>query len=325
MGAHHQHAGHAHDRRSVSRKLFVAACCTVAFVLIETFAGWRAGSLSLLGDALHNLTDAVALLLAFVAVRMERRPATLAKTYGYQRAGILAAFINSGTLVAFTLYLFIEAAGRLRSPQPVNDRLMLITASAAVILNTVITVSLHRDGKHDVNIRGAVVHMLGDAISSAGIIVAALLIHSTGSPRWDPLVTLAIGGLILWSSWGILRETVNLLLDGTPSGIDPETVTHSLGTVEGVLGVHHLHIWALGPARPALSCHLMVGDVPLRDTGLLREKVTTLLHEEFGIEHATIQFEFSECAQDDPHCISFPVEVAEAASWSPSVPPSRRR
>ena len=274
-------------------------------MLIEAAIGFYASSLALVGDSLHNLTDTVALLLALFAVRIEKRPATTAKTYGYQRAGILAAFINAGTLVAFTVFIFIEAFERFRTPQAVDSRLMLVTAAAAVVLNTVITFALRHEGKHDVNIRSAVVHMLGDAISSAGIIAAAILIRTTGSPRWDPAISVVIGILILWSSWGILRETVNLLLEGTPSGIDLEAVSAALAAVDGVQGVHHLHVWALGPSRPALSCHLMVGDVPLKTTGKLLDHVTAMLEEQFHIEHSTIQFEFANCDADDPYCVPY--------------------
>jgi cobalt-zinc-cadmium efflux system protein len=302
LSAHHHHVS---DRAATSRKLSVAAAATLLFVAAELLLGWRARSLALMGDALHNLTDAVALLLAFAAIRIERRPATQAKTYGYQRAGILAAFINAASLLAFTLYIFYEAATRLRAPRGVDSGVMLYTAVVALLLNTAITVALHREGQHDVNVRGAVVHMLGDAVSSVGIIIAALLIRATGSARWDALVSIGIGLLILWSSWDILRETINLLLEGTPRGIDPEKVTAAIASLEGIEGVHHVHIWALGPSRPALSCHLLVGDVPLRHTGTLRERICDTLHRDFGIEHTTIQFEFAQCDEDDPYCVPY--------------------
>jgi cobalt-zinc-cadmium efflux system protein len=298
---HHHH----HQPAEVSRKLIVAAAATATFVVIELAIGWLSGSLALIGDAFHNFTDALALLLALFAVRVERRPPNPQKSYGYHRAGVLAAFINAGTLAAFTLFIFIEAFTRLRAPKPVDSRLMLITAAVALVLNTAITLWLRDEGKHDLNIRSAVLHMLGDAISSAGIMIAALLIRSTGSPIWDPAISIAIGVLILWSSWGILRETVNLLLEGTPSSIDPDAVTRSLGAIDGVLGVHHLHIWALAPSRPALSCHLMVGDVPMRSTQTLLTQVSEMLAHEYRIAHTTVQFEFAQCDVDDPYCVPF--------------------
>jgi cobalt-zinc-cadmium efflux system protein len=147
--------------------------------------------------------------------------------------------------------------------------------------------------------------MLGDAISSAGIIVAALLIRRTGALFWDPAVSIAIGVLILWSSWGILREAINLLLEGTPAGIDPESVTRAIAALDGVDGVHHLHIWALGASRPALSCHLMVGDIPVRSTGNLLARVNAMLEHEYGIAHTTIQFEFASCDAEDPYCVPY--------------------
>jgi cobalt-zinc-cadmium efflux system protein len=297
---------HGHDHsHQVSRKLVVASVATLAFVVIELIVGLAGHSLALVGDALHNFTDTLALLLAWLAVRLERRPPTAAKSYGYQRAGVLTAFINSGTLVAFTVFLFVEAIQRLRKPDDVNTTSMLITAAIALVLNGAITFWLRDEGRHDVNIRSAVIHMLGDAVSSAGIIVAAMLIRVTGSPLWDPAVSILIALLILWSSWGVLGETVNMLLEGTPSGINPDAVTASLASMDGVFGVHHLHIWALAPSRPALSCHLMVGDVAVKTTGTLRDEVNAMLASNFNIVHTTIQFEYANCDINDPYCVPY--------------------
>jgi len=301
MGHHHHHT--AAELPSLSRKLLIATIATLLFVVVELAFGWMANSLSLIGDAFHNFTDTLALLLALLAVRLERKPATSTKTYGYHRAGVLVAFINAGTLAAFTMFIFWEAVLRLRAPERVNSRTMLIVAAAAFVLNATITWSLRHEGRHDLNIRSAVLHMLGDAVSSAGIVVAAILIATTGSSLWDPAMSVLIGVLILWSSFGVLRETVNLLLEGTPSGIDPDEVTRSLATIDGVLGVHHLHVWALAPSRPALSCHLLVGDIPLKSTADLLEGVNALLEHDYGIEHTTIQFEFASCPDDDPFCV----------------------
>jgi cobalt-zinc-cadmium efflux system protein len=302
---------HDHDHHhgsTVSTKLVIAASATILFVVIEAGIGAYAHSLALVGDALHNFTDSVALLLAFIAVRLERRRPTMEKSYGYHRAGVLAAFINAGTLVGFTVYIFIEAMQRLRQPQPVNDRVMLLTAMIAIVLNSAISISLLRDGKEDVNVRAAVMHMFGDAVSSVGIVIAALIIHSTGDTIWDPAISILIGVLILWSSWGILRETVNLLLEGTPTGIDPEEVMQAVAGVDGVNGVHHVHIWALGPSRPALSCHVMVGDVPLKTTSKLLADINETLAHKYRIAHTTIQFEFANCSADDPFCIPYTVQ-----------------
>lgn len=300
--AHHHHHDHNH---TVSRKLTIATVANLLVVVAELSVGFYAGSLALVGDALHNLTDAGALVIALVAVRLERRAPTTKRSFGYQRAGILAAFINAGLLMAFTLLIFKEAFERLQNPHAVQPTLMLITAAVALFVNSATAASIHRHSHHDVNIRGAFIHMVGDAVSSAGIIVAALIIRATGSPQWDAIISIFIGVLILWSSYGVLKESVNLLLEGTPSGIDPAEVTQALGRIDGIHGVHHVHIWALGPSSPALSAHLMVGDVPVKTTGPLLDQVTSMLQREYRIAHCTIQFEFTECAPDDPYCVPF--------------------
>jgi len=299
--AHHHH--HHHD--SVSRKLTIATAANVLVVVAEIAIGLYAGSLALIGDALHNLTDAAALIIALVAVRLEQRKPTSSKTFGYQRAGILAAFVNAGLLVAFTFFIFRESWERLQSPRTVDTVLMLVMAAIALIVNAATAISIHHESREDVNLRGAFIHMVGDAVSSAGIIVAAILIRLTGSPRWDAGISILIGVMILASSYGVLRESLNLLLDGTPSGIDPNAVTEALGRIDGIQGVHHLHIWALGPSSPALSCHLMVGDVPVKTTAGLVEEINTMLAREYRIVHTTIQFEYTECAADDPYCVPF--------------------
>lgn len=299
------HAHHHHHHVSVSRKLTIATAVNLVVVAAELIIGFRAGSLALIGDALHNLTDAVALLIALGAVLLARRAPTSMKSFGYQRAGILAAFINAAMLVTFTLFVFREAYERLQHPREVQASAMLIMAAIALAVNGATAYSLHRESREDVNIRGAFVHMIGDAVASFGIIIAAVLIRITGNPLWDAGVSIFIGLLILWSSYGVLRESVNLLLEGTPSAIDPEEVTQALGRIDGIYGVHHLHIWALGPSSPALSAHLMVGDVPLSSTSRILAEINAMLAREYRIAHTTIQFEYAMCAEDDPFCVPF--------------------
>jgi len=301
----HDHAHPASSPTTVSRKLVVSTGATALFVVVELITGLYANSLALVGDALHNFLDALALILALLAVGLERRPATLAKTYGYQRAGILAAFINAGTLVGFTIFILLEAWERFRRPEPVDSRLMIVTSIIALALNGWITLWLRHEGKTDLNIRSAVVHMLGDAASAAGILLAALMIRMTGTTIFDPIVSVMIAVLILWSSWGILREAVNLLLEGTPRGIDPMAVERDLASEPGVSGVHHLHIWALAPSRPALSCHLMMGDVTLKSTSEILARVSAMLEKRYQISHTTIQFEYAGCSEDNPFCIPY--------------------
>lgn len=305
----HERANHpipaSPGKSGVSRKLIVSTIATLLFVAIELGVGLWANALALVGDALHNLTDAVALILALIVVYIERRPPTASKSFGYQRAGILAAFVNAGALVAFTVYLLVEAWTRLRNPEPVESFWMIVVASLGIVLNVGITVWLRKESREDLNIRAAVLHLFGDTLSSAGVIVAAILIRFTGNTIYDPIVTVLIALLILWSAWGILKETVNLLLEGTPAGIDPDAVTRDLASEEGVFGVHHVHIWALAPSRPALSCHLLLGDVPLRSTADILARVNTMLSARYDIVHTTIQFEHTTvCPDDDPYCLT---------------------
>lgn len=307
MAHGHHHSSHAHPGKlTVSRKLTIATAANLFVVAGELALGVYAGSLALIGDALHNLTDAGALVIALIAVRLQRRAPTPSLSFGYQRAGILAAFINAGMLLAFALFIFREAWERLENPGEIHTLTMLVTAAVALLVNAATAWSIHHESRDDVNIRGAFIHMIGDAVASAGIIVAAILIRSTGAVWWDPAVSIFIACLILWSSYGVLRESVNLLLEGTPAGIDPDTVMQSLGEIDGILGVHHLHIWALGPSSPALSCHIMVGDVPLKSTSRLLDEINGMLERDHGIVHTTVQFEFAECSVDDPFCVAFP-------------------
>ncbi|HEY0789226.1 MAG TPA: cation diffusion facilitator family transporter [Thermoanaerobaculia bacterium] len=286
-----------------SRKLLVSTVATLAFFGIELWAGVTANALSLISDAFHNITDAVALVLAFIAVRLERRPPTLKRSFGYQRAGILAAFVNASILIVLTVLVVLEAIRRFRDPEPVASGIMIVVATIGLAYNLAVTFWLHQETKKDINVRSAVLHMVGDAIASAGVIVAALGIRYTGAVWWDPLVSLLIAGLILWSSFGILRETINLLLEGTPQGIDPDLISRDLASADGVFGVHHLHVWAIGPSAPALSCHLLVGDVSVRRGDEILRSVSEMLSKHHRIRHTTIQLEAATCPEDDPDCI----------------------
>jgi len=297
------HSHHHEHPPAVGQKLLWATVATLLFVGAEAGVGIAANSLALIGDALHNFTDALALVVALAAVRLVKRPATSAKSFGYQRAGVLAAFVNSSALVGVTIFVFVEAVRRIQRPEPVNTLWMIYVALAALILNSTIALSLRHEGREDINIRGAVLHVLSDALASVGIVLGALLIRWTGKVVFDPILSIAIGIVILMSSWGILRETVNLLLEGTPRGIDPEAVTAAMGELEGVRGVHHLHIWALAPSRPALSCHVLLGDVSLKSTREVFSRISEMLGERFHISHSTIQFEHMGCPEDDPFCV----------------------
>jgi cobalt-zinc-cadmium efflux system protein len=275
---------------------------TLVFVGVEVFAGIRAHSLALLSDAGHNFTDALALGLALIGFYVQTKPADETKTYGYHRASVLAAFVNALTLVALSAWIFYESIERLRAPEAVQEGVMMAIAALALVLNGGIMMALRAASKGDLNIRSAFVHMLGDALGSVAIIAGAIVISYTGWLRVDPLLSIAIAVLIVWTAWDIIRESLNILLEGLPRGITLSDVTVEMGAVEGVLGVHDLHIWSLGSSTHALSCHVRIEDVPPSASDAILRRLNTLLADRFGISHTTVQFEHQSCAISQNGC-----------------------
>ena len=294
----HDHHHHAH-RKGWTLKLSLLA--TLAFTAFEVYAGFRAGSLALLSDAGHNFTDALALLLAAVGLYLQGKPADQIKTYGYHRAGVIAAFMNAATLVLISLVIFWEAATRIIHPQHVDDWTMMWVAVAALILNGAIMLALNRGRKGDINLRAAFIHMMGDALGAMAIIVGAIAIRYTGWTYIDPILSIALGLLILYTSWDIIRESLNILLEGLPRGLELKRVTRAMGEVEGVLEVHDLHIWSLGSHTHALSSHVLIEDMPPSASERIRKRINDVLCG-FGIHHTTIQFEHVRCVLSDSGC-----------------------
>jgi len=236
----------------------------------------------------------VALLLSLVAVYLQARPPSATKTYGWHRAGVLAALVNAGSLVVISFFIFFEAVKRLRNPEPVHAGLMMGVAAVGVAMNGAIALLLHRSGR-DVNIRSALLHEIGDTVSTAAVIAGGWAIMVTGRYWIDPALSFAIGALILWSGFGIVRETLNILLEGTPQGIKLERVTAAICAVDGVNDVHDLHVWSIGSETAALSCHISIADIPPSVSERILREVKERLHEEFHIDHTTIQFENVVC------------------------------
>ncbi len=292
---------HAHNRLT-GRKLAISLWVTAAFIVIEFAAGIRADSLALLSDAGHNFTDALALGLAWLAVWLQARPPDESKTFGYHRAGVLAAFVNALTLVVLALFIFYESYERFAAPRVVQEDIMIAVAAAGLVVNVVVMIALHADSKRDLNIRGAFMHMLGDALSSLGIIAGGFAIAATGLPWIDPLLSVLIAVLILWSGWGIVRESLNILLEGLPRGMIRDEVHSSLCGVEGVIDVHDLHIWSLSSHSHALSCHAVIADRPLSSSAAILERINHVLETRFDIHHATVQFEHRRCERSEEIC-----------------------
>jgi cobalt-zinc-cadmium efflux system protein len=296
VGHHHHH--HVPQAGWVLRFSLVA---TLLFTGIEIYAGLRAHSLALLSDAGHNFTDALALLLAAIGLYLHAKPADQTKTYGYQRAGVITAFLNAATLVVISLLIFWEAIGRLLHPQPVDEKIMIWVAIAALILNGAIMLALRSGQKGDLNIRAAFIHMLGDALGAVFIIIGAVAIFYTGWTYIDPILSIALGALIIYSAWDIIRESLNILLEGLPRGIELNKVTAAMNGIEGVLDVHDLHIWSLGSNTHALSSHVLIDDMPPSTSDGILKQINEVLCG-FGIHHTTIQFEHVPCTVSDSGC-----------------------
>src|SRR6184192_1836552 len=287
----HEHgcAGHAHPPLQPS-VLGWAMVFTIGLVVAEVFGGIIGRSVALLNDAVHNLSDVPALGISYLAMHWAARPADSEKTYGYHRAGTLAAFTNSFVLVLLSLWLGYEAIERFRSPVQVVESWMIWTSVAALAVNGGITLALVR-GRGDLNLRTILIHNFGDALSNVAIIAGALIIHATGA-RWiDPLLGLAIGLLVLWSSAGILRESSHILLEGRPLDLQVEDVARAMLKIEGVQEVHDVHLWSLGGGHHALSLHARVPDMHLDECERLLASIKQVASKEFAVEHTTVQLE----------------------------------
>jgi cobalt-zinc-cadmium efflux system protein len=303
----HVHAASKGANRTTT-VLRISLVATLAYVLITFIAGLRAHSLALLSESGHNVSDFLALLLSFVAVYFQSRPADHARTFGYQRAGVLAAFVNAATLILISLWIAAEAIHRLSHPVTVQAQLMMIVAAAGVLMNGVIAALLWGVAR-DVNMRSAFIHMAGDTLSTAAVIAGGAGIYYTGQYWIDPVLSLLIAALILWSSAGIVRETLNILLEGTPRGVSIPQIRAGMEAVEGVMDVHDLHIWCLGSNSSALACHVTIADIPPSESACILEKLNHLLRQHFHISHITIQFEHKGCGAVEG-CVVPPEELA---------------
>jgi cobalt-zinc-cadmium efflux system protein len=215
---------------------------------------------------------------------------------------VLAAFVNAVTLLLLSGYIFYESYHRLRNPEQVHETTMLVVAGLGLLVNVGIMWGLRIERKHDLNIRSAFVHMLGDALGSVGIIVGAVVIRYTGWDRIDPVLSIMIGALIIWTAWGIVKESLNILLEGLPRGMELQSVISSMRTLEGVNDVHDLHIWTLGARKHALSCHVLIDDMPPSESSVILKRLNRLLYDRFHIDHTTIQFEHVNCALSNSRC-----------------------
>lgn len=294
---------HHHGAKPVGKRLAWSTVITLSFVIGEAIAGYFSHSLALLSDAGHNFADALALMIAWYGLATARKPSTARRTFGYHRVGTLAALVNSVSLVVIALLIFWEAAQRLGQPGPVRSTPMIVVAALAIVMNTAISFWLRRDAQNDLNVRSAYIHMLGDAIAALGVVAAGLIVAFTGASIADPLVSILIGLLILASSWGILKESVDVLLEAIPAGMNIAEVEQTIGRVHGVLAVHDLHVWTIGSGMICCSCHVMVNEQSVRSGENVLRGVTEQLRSNFGIDHTTIQVEVEGCDPNDMFCV----------------------
>jgi cobalt-zinc-cadmium efflux system protein len=298
----HEHTHITDLSQSTIRRLALSIGLTAVFVVVEVAAGLFSNSLALLTDAVHNVTDVLALALTWWAFRAATKPAYSGKTYGYHRAGILVALVN-GTILAFiALAIFYDAYRRLFAPPEVRADVMIGVGLAAVVVNLVTALLVRRGSEHDLNLRSAFVHLMGDVFSTIAAVAAGIVIRFTGLNWFDPLVSIFIGLLILWNAWGILNESVNILMEATPSDVDMDAILSDILHVQGVRGVHDLHIWSITRGFRTLSAHILTDDIPISAGTKIQAAVSETLYHNYGIAHATLQLECEGCLPADLYC-----------------------
>jgi cobalt-zinc-cadmium efflux system protein len=300
----HDHAGHAHEPPSNNAAFAIGVILNLGFVAIEVLYGLAAHSLALISDAGHNLSDVFCLLLAWGAMHLTKTAPTKRRTYGWRRSSILAALINAVILLVVVGGITVEAIRRLENPPEVAGGTVMAVAAVGIVINTISALLFMSGRKRDLNLKGAFLHMAGDAAVSLGVVIAAFAIRLTGWHWLDPAASLAIGAVIVWGTWGLLRESINLSMDAVPAEIDPQAVESYLTNLAGVTAVHDLHIWAMSTTEVALTVHLVMEEPPRND--LFLHDVSDVLRDRFGIGHATTQIECGNCERD---CRQAPVHV----------------
>lgn len=298
----HSHSHLGDIARQTTSRMALSLILTLAFVFIEAAAGVIGNSLALITDAAHNLTDVIALGLSWYAIRLTSQPADGRKTYGYHRAGILVALFNSTTLVVISLGIFYEAYRRFVSPPEVQSGILITVGLIAVVINLATALLVRKGSEHDLNIRSAFLHLMGDVISTIGAVIAGVIIYFTGANWLDPFVSVLIGFLILYNARGILRESVDILLEATPRDIDTGRLVQDMKQVNGVLGVHDLHIWSLTRNLRTMSAHILTNDVPISTGADIQRQINEIVFHRYNIAHATLQLECVGCLPDSLYC-----------------------
>lgn len=291
---------HNHDTKNNDGSIKFGLVLNTGFTVVEFIFGILTGSLALIADAAHNLTDTFTLSVSFIANRLARREANDSKTFGYGRATILAALLNASVMLAVAAFIVIEAIQRLGNPHPVGGGVVAVVAFVGILVNGSIAYVLSKNRK-DLNMRSAFIDMAFDALSSLGAVIAGLIIWLTGITWVDSAVGLVIAALLVYNTLKILREAVQILLEGTPKDLDVAAITQAITDTEKVLSVDDMHIWAIRSGYNALSCHIAIDETDLKDSRNIVEAVKTKLRNTYDIQHATVEVELEDCTQHDEH------------------------
>ncbi len=298
---------HIHNHpASAESKLGVGLALTFAILFVEVVGGIFSHSLALLSDAGHVLTDAVALSLSLYGVKQAKRPSSSGMTFGYHRVGVLIAIINALIIFAVAGVIVYEATIRFRQPVEVQSQLMLAVAGVGLGVNVFVALRLHGEQRENLNIRSAFWHALGDAMASMGVIVGAVIIMVTGWFWVDPVVSVLISVILCWAAWGILKEGFSVLLEATPMGVDMARMENILRQIPAVKEIHDIHVWSLSPEIRAMSCHILIDDIPTSQAASIRENIAQALARDFGITHTTLQLECAQCTEGGLCSISPP-------------------
>jgi cobalt-zinc-cadmium efflux system protein len=308
-GSHEKEHDHDHDHGhdhtlgmhqtppGGQKDLLIALSITVLMMVVEVIGGLLSNSLALLSDAGHMLTDNLALLLSFFALKFATMPATERKTFGFYRLEILAALLNGIVLVVLSLYIIYQAYQRMIHPQPVAGALMLVVALIGLVANIIGALFLFKHSHANLNIRGAYLHIVGDALSSVGVVIGGIVILYTGWYLIDPILSMMISLVIIYGSWSLVKESVNILLESVPSHINIETVAAEIAKVEGVREAYHIHVWTITSGVYALSAHVLINDQPVSGCRNIVDEIKELLEHRFNVLHSTIQLECDKCEQ----------------------------
>jgi cobalt-zinc-cadmium efflux system protein len=298
----HSHSHFGDIAKQATSRLALSLALTLIFVFIEAIAGIIGNSLALLTDAAHNLTDVIALGLSWYAIRLTAQPSNARNTYGYHRAGILVALINSTTLVVISLGIFYEAWRRFTNPPEVQSGILIAVGLIAVTINLVTALLVRKGSEHDLNIRSTFLHLMGDVFSTVGAVIAGVIIYFTNANWLDPLVSVLIGFLILYNAWGILRDTMDILLEATPRDINTSKLVQDVMQVKGVLGVHDLHVWSLTQNLRTMSAHILTDDLHISAGAEIQRGINEIVYHGYNISHATLQLECVDCLPDSLYC-----------------------